>query len=119
MSNKGYRGHDCDCKRCEGLTDEERAAKQARIRAARSRGGKTRAAQPSMKEARSAGFWRTMELHPFFARKWLKKRIKGQNALRNRRAAMRSLIAGRPAGRRRPMSNGQAPRFRRGGPETC
>jgi hypothetical protein len=64
--------------------------------AARSAGGKTRAAQPSMKEARSAGFWSTMDRHPFFARKWLKKKIKGQNELRQRRAGMQVLIAEQP-----------------------
>jgi len=48
----------------------------------RSRGGKTRAGQPSMKEARSKGFWATMESHPFFARHWLKLLIKAQNEKR-------------------------------------
>ena len=100
---RGYQGYYCNCKACRGLTDEERAAKHQRIQEARRRGGQVRAAQPSMQEARRAGFWRTMELHPFFCRKWLRKKIKAQNVTRQRRAAMRSLIGGRPTGRRRPM----------------
>jgi hypothetical protein len=100
---RGYQGLNCDCKRCQGLTDAERAAKQERIRRARSRGGKTRSAQPSMQEARSAGFWRTMELHPWFGRGHLRRKIKAQNELRRRNVAMRSVIVGSPAGRRRPM----------------
>ncbi len=99
----GYQGYDCNCKACQALTLEERAAKQERIRRARSQGGKTRAAQPSMKEARSAGFWATMESHPFFARKHLRHKIRAQDALRARQAAMRALLTERPAGRRRPM----------------
>ncbi len=75
---RGYQGRGCQCKACQSLTPEEREAKYNRIQAARSQGGKTRAAQPSMQEARSAGFWATMESHPFFARKWLKKRIRRQ-----------------------------------------
>ena len=44
----------------------------------RSRGGKVRAAQESMQEARSRGFWMTMERHPYFARHHLKHLIKGR-----------------------------------------
>ena|SRR6266568_3988314 len=101
-SKRGYQGENCPCARCAELTPEQRAAKYARIQAARKRGGKTRSAQPSMQEARSAGFWATMETHPFFARKWLRKKIKAQNQLRTRKAAMPALITGQPAGRRRP-----------------
>jgi hypothetical protein len=103
----GYQGYSCDCKACQGLTDEVRKAKHRRIIEARQRGGKTRSTQPSMTEARSAGFWRTMELHPWFARGHLRRKIKRQNELRNRRTAMRSLLAQRPTGRRRPMPPGQ------------
>lgn len=39
------------------------------------KGGKARAAQPSFREACSLGFWATMDKHPFFARKHLKKKI--------------------------------------------
>lgn len=102
---KGYQGFHCNCSRCKGLTDEERAAKQERIRRARSQGGKTRSAQPSMRDARSAGFWRTMELHPWFGRGHLRRKIKEQNKLRNRNTAMRSLIPRRPLRPRRPGSN--------------
>ena len=48
------------------FTDEERR-----------KGGKTRAAQPSMQEARSRGFEVTCERHPFFARHYLKQIIHG------------------------------------------
>ncbi len=99
----GYQGRQCNCKVCQQLTPEEREAKYKRIQAARSAGGKTRAAQPGMKEARSAGFWATMETHPFYARKHLRHKIKGQNDLRARQAAMRALLTERPTGRRRPM----------------
>jgi hypothetical protein len=105
QNRRGYQGEACPCKTCAALTPEERAAKYARIQAARQQGGKTRAAQPSMQEARSAGFWATMESHPFFARKWLKHKIKAQNALRARKAATPALIAGQPAGRRRPQQS--------------
>jgi hypothetical protein len=44
--------------------------------AERSRGGKTRAAQSSFREACQKGFWATMEAHPYFARHWLKKKLK-------------------------------------------
>lgn len=43
----------------------------------RRRGGITRAAQESMQDARSKGFERTCDTHPYFARKWLKQIIKG------------------------------------------
>ena len=81
-TTRGYQGLTCQCQKCQGLTDEQRQAKYDRIQAARRQGGKTRAAQPSMQDARRAGFWRTMETHPFYARKWLKKKIKAQNAER-------------------------------------
>ena len=99
----GYQGQDCNCKACQALTPEERAAKHQRIQEARRRGGKTRAAQPGMKAARSAGFWATMETHPFYARKHLRHKIKAQDDLRARQAAMRALLTERPTGRRRPM----------------
>jgi hypothetical protein len=99
-----YKGKECNCRACQGLSAEEREAKYQRIQAARRQGGKTRAAQPSMKEARSAGFWATMDSHPFFARKWLRKKIKSQNAIRARRAATKTIIQERPARRRRPMN---------------
>jgi hypothetical protein len=47
------------------------------------RGGRARCAQPSMKEAREKGFATTMDRHPFFARKWLKKQIKEENQARD------------------------------------
>lgn len=54
------------------------AGKRYQLTAAdRSKGGKIRAAQPSMQEARSKGFWTTYDRHPFFARKWLKQIIAG------------------------------------------
>jgi hypothetical protein len=73
-----YLGINCPCAACMRLTPQERLAKYDRIMASRLVCGKTRAAQPSMAEARSAGFWATMERQPFFARKWLKKCIKEQ-----------------------------------------
>lgn len=100
QSRKGYQGIDCPCKACQSLTPEQREAKAARILEARRRGGRTRAAQESMQEARSTAFWATMESHPFYARKWLRKKIQGQNELRARKAALRSLVAGQPDGRR-------------------
>ncbi len=103
QSSRGYQGLACPCAKCQSLTDEEREAKHDRITEARRQGGRTSAAQPSMNEARSAGFWVTMELHPYFARNWLKKKIKRQNEQRQRKTAMPSLIAGQPAGRRQPM----------------
>jgi hypothetical protein len=75
---RGYQGLACQCQTCQRLTPEERLEKYIRIQTARQQGGKTRSAQPSMQEARRAGFWRTIETHPFYARKWLKKRIKAQ-----------------------------------------
>lgn len=72
---------------------------QASMREARQRGGKTRSTQESMKDARSKGFWRTMELHPFFVRKHLRRRIKAQNRVR----VVGSLILPRPMRRRRPL----------------
>jgi hypothetical protein len=75
---KGYQGLNCNCRACQQLTLEERYQKYLRIQEARRAGGKTRAAQPSMQEARSAGFWKTFDTHPFFTRKWLKKKIKAQ-----------------------------------------
>ena len=41
-----------------------------------SKGGKARAAMPDFPEACSKGFWATMDKHPFFARKYLKKKIR-------------------------------------------
>lgn len=95
------------------MTDEQKAAylrearsrggrtrsQQASAHDARRRGGITRCQQESMYDARSKGFWRTMELHPFFARKHLRRRIKAQNRVR----AVHTLIPDRPPGRRRPM----------------
>jgi hypothetical protein len=49
----------------------------------RSKGGKVRCAQESMKEARERGFEVTMDRHPFFARKHLKAKIKQQNKERS------------------------------------
>ncbi len=45
----------------------------------RSKGGKTRSQQASFREGCSKGFWKTMETHPFFARKHLKRIIKEYN----------------------------------------
>lgn len=42
----------------------------------RSRGGKARAAQPDYREMCQKGFSATLDKHPFFARKWLKKWIR-------------------------------------------
>jgi hypothetical protein len=67
----------------------------------RSRGGKTRAAQASMRDARSRGFQTTCWERGYGL--WLRKKIKGQNDLRRRKAAMRSLIVQRKARPRRPM----------------
>ncbi len=44
------------------------------------RGGRARASQASFVEACRKGFERTMETHPFYARKHLKKKIKAFNA---------------------------------------
>jgi hypothetical protein len=82
QSNRGYQGLACQCVKCQSLTPEKRQAKHERITAGRRQGGRTRAAQPSMQEARRTAFWRTMETHPFYARKWLKKRIQEQNRAR-------------------------------------
>jgi hypothetical protein len=98
---RGYQGLCCQCARCQALTPQERQEKYRRIQAARSAGGKTRAAQSSMQEARSKGFFTTCWKRGYGL--WLKKKIKGQNELRQRKAAMRTLIAQRPAGRRQPM----------------
>jgi hypothetical protein len=76
QKTRGYQGLTCECAKCQGLTWEQRLEKYRQVTEARRQGGRTRAAQPSMREARSAGFWATMETHPFFARKWLKKKIK-------------------------------------------
>ncbi len=102
---KGYQGYHCDCKKCRSLTDEERQAKQTRIHEARQRGGKTRAAQPSMSDARSKAFWTTMERHPFYARKHLRRRIKSQDRVR----MLRKSIVSRPARCRRPLPKQQRP----------
>jgi hypothetical protein len=40
------------------------------------RGGKARAQQESFKDACRAGFQATLERHPFYARHWLKQKIK-------------------------------------------
>jgi hypothetical protein len=98
-----YQGLMCQCKTCAMLTEEERKAKALRIVEARRKGGKTRAAQESMTEARSKGFWTTMERHPFFARHWLKIIIKSQNVRRQRIAGTHILIVGQTTGKRRPM----------------
>jgi hypothetical protein len=45
----------------------------------RQRGGKTRAAQESFRDARSQGFWVTLDRHPFFARNWLKQQLRASN----------------------------------------
>lgn len=44
-----------------------------------SKGGKKSALHPNRKEICSKGFWSCVEKHPFFARKHLKKIIKGKN----------------------------------------
>lgn len=103
--HKGYRGYNCTCKACQALTDEERQAKQERIHDARQRGGQTRAAQPSMEDARSKGFWATMETHPFFAMRYLRRKIKAQ--ARNR--MIRKSLLPRPGRRRRPLPKQQRP----------
>jgi hypothetical protein len=102
---RGYQGFHCTCNACRDLSDEERAAKQERIRQARRRGGKARAVQESMTEARSKGFWRTMELHPFFARKHLRRKIKAQNQHR----MIRKTLVPRPARPRRRLPPEQRP----------
>lgn len=86
-TRKGYQGKDCQCTACQTLTPAEREGKYSRIQEARRAGGKARAVQPSMQEARSTGFWTTMERHSFFARKWLKKKIKTQDVQRALRQA--------------------------------
>jgi hypothetical protein len=43
----------------------------------RQRGGKTRKAQPDYYEACAKGWETTMQRHPFFARHYLKAKIKG------------------------------------------
>jgi hypothetical protein len=102
---KGYQGFNCPCQACQMLSPEERAAKQERIRQARRRGGKTRAAQPSMLEARQKGFERTMELHGLWARKYLKRKIKAQN----QHKMIRETLPSRPMRRRRPLPPEQRP----------
>jgi transposase len=69
------------------------------------RGGLTRSKQPNFREAGQKGFEATMRLHPFYARKWLKKKIGHYNRAR----AVRSLVKGfgRAPGRRRPGNAGQ------------
>lgn len=104
QSAKGYQGKACQCKACSQLSAEEREAKARRISEARSRGGKTRSAQPSMTEARSKGFWTTMERHPFYARHHLRVKIKRQNVQRQRKASTRLLIAGPVPQKRRPSN---------------
>ena len=103
--NKGYQGIHCNCKQCQALTDEERLAKQERIQEAKRRGGKTRAAQPSMEDARSKAFWKTMETHPFYAMRYLRRKIKAQSRAR----MIRKILPSRPARRRRPLPRRQRP----------
>lgn len=108
MSNihkKGYQGFHCNCKACQVLTDEERLAKQERIHEARRQGGKARAAQESMAEARTKAFWTTMDRHPFYARKYLRHKIKAQSRSR----MIRSTLPSRPAHRRQPLPKRQRP----------
>lgn len=102
---KGYQGYNCNCKRCQMLTDKERLAKQKRIHEARHRGGKARAAQPSMQDARSKGFWSTMETHPFFAMRYLRRKIKKQAHTR----MVRKTLVPRPLRRRQPLQKRQRP----------
>lgn len=45
----------------------------------RRRGGLTRSQQPSFVDACRKGFENVFITHPFFARKWLKKKIKAYN----------------------------------------
>lgn len=73
--------------------------KAAYLNDARKRGGRTRCTQESMQDARSRGFWRTMETHPFFAMKYLKRRINAQARVRR----IQSVLATRPLRKRRPM----------------
>lgn len=84
------------------MSDEQ---KRAYLQDARRRGGQTRSKQESMKDARSKGFWRTMELHPFYARKYLRRRILAQNRIRLLRRTFAPPVA-RP---RRPFPKGQRP----------
>lgn len=99
---RGYRGLTCPCKACSKLSPEQRIEKALHIAEARRRGGRTRSAQPSMKEARVKAFWTTMDLHPFFARNHLKTKIKLQNQRRQRIVGMRVLIVGLVRQPRRP-----------------
>ncbi len=105
--HQGYQGYHCNCKACQQLTDEERGAKQERIRQARQQGGKTRSAQESMTEARRKGFWTTMERHPFFARRHLRRKIKTEDHTRMIRKTLRP----RSAKRRRLLPNNMRPPF--------
>ncbi len=50
------------------------------------RGGLARAAQPSYTEMCSKGFWAVMEKHPFYARHYLKLKIRAYYAAKARRA---------------------------------
>jgi hypothetical protein len=69
-----------------------------------SRGGKKSALHPNRKAICSMGFWACMEKRPFFARNHLKRKIHNQNAFKQRRAAMHSLVARtNTGGRRKPM----------------
>ncbi len=54
------------------------------------RGGKARAALPDFQDHQRRNFWRTMDTHPFYARKWLKKKIQAYNLDKDAQ-----LIAGR------------------------
>jgi hypothetical protein len=102
-----YQGLSCTCKQCQELTNEGRLAKQQRIHEARRRGGQVRAAQPSMQEARSKGFWTTMERHPFFGMKFLRRKMKAQNRIR----MFRRVIPSRPLQPRKPRPKQQRPPF--------
>ncbi len=78
------------------MSDEQKAAY---LHDARRRGGITRCAQESMQEARSKGFWATVESHPFFARKYLRRRMKAQGRVK----LIQSVLPPRPARPRRPL----------------
>jgi len=78
------------------MTDAQKAAY---LRDARRCGGRTRCTQESMQDARSRGFWRTMETHPFFAMKYLKRKICAQARVKR----IQSVLPTRPMRPRRPM----------------
>lgn len=78
------------------MTDEQKAAY---LLDARKRGGQTRCSQESMQDARSRGFWATMDSHPFFAMKYLKRKICAQARVRR----VQSTLPARPMRPRRPM----------------